>query len=713
MSLRRGYFALGLLCLLLMASSVQAELLGLQPSFPVCLFNSSGTLTYDAASDAMLMDSRPLAVRFSPTTFPCTVKPTTAGGECDLKISVQVDSTGALAGGTTGNDLILIGAVDQDGDGTYDYDGVLLSGEVVQFGYLDSSATVDTYDFRFAVTGGSLSNYYYGGDIAVRVTSESSNFANDFTVSFAGGAKGILGPVNSACALELAIEACVQIPPPPPTVSDCDGKVISMGLKYTGLGCEATSHTQRAKKVSCVGDPGLAEPVSVLVTDKKGKKVWASQNGVSIGDIVLVEAANAKKKKLSGETKVSIFNAEGALIQETCFQTSCSEPLNVGDQFGSMRLVSITSNKGGTVVEEPEDPDLCITEIPAVTGPHCQGQVRTLRLRYTGAGPSATNHTQDPSKVACSGDAGSASPVRIVITNDNDDEVFLDTGTDASVTLGEVVDVVAQNGGQDVLGSVTKAKIYDKNGGLLEDIYFHTSCSQPLNLGDRFSSLEVFGMDTTEASVVIGMPVLYTYTITNNSDIFPLTNVGVVDDVIGLIPGSPVAWLGPGETVVLSTTQWVSEETTSTAVVTGYIGLGTCEDMASVTITKAEPPVGLQECTSKIKALLLEYTGPAVAGACVSIVADKAWNTPVVYSDINLTAGMILSSPTENGFSVDAEAHNCTDLGSKISILINSSEEVIHTSCSTPLVRGEAAPLNDPKGDPSPNWRVVEFTQKN
>jgi hypothetical protein len=39
-------------------------------------------------------------------------------------------------------------------------------------------------------------------------------------------------------------------------------------------------------------------------------------------------------------------------------------------------------------------------------------------------------------------------------------------------------------------------------------------------------------------------------------------------------------------------------------------------------------------------------------------------------------------------------------------------EEVIHTSCSVPFVAGAPAPLDDPKGDPSPNWFVESFTQK-
>jgi hypothetical protein len=45
-------------------------------------------------------------------------------------------------------------------------------------------------------------------------------------------------------------------------------------------------------------------------------------------------------------------------------------------------------------------------------------------------------------------------------------------------------------------------------------------------------------------------------------------------------------------------------------------------------------------------------------------------------------------------------------------IYVNGIEEGIHTSCSTPFLAGEPAPLDDPKGDPSPNWFVVRFSQK-
>jgi len=75
-------------------------------------------------------------------------------------------------------------------------------------------------------------------------------------------------------------------------------------------------------------------------------------------------------------------------------------------------------------------------------------------------------------------------------------------------------------------------------------------------------------------------------------------------------------------------------------------------------------------------------------------------------------SGTILSSPGENGFSIDATAHGKSELGSKTRIRINGVEEVLHTNCSTPLEAGKSAPLDKPMGDLSPNWFVVNFTQK-
>ena len=71
----------------------------------------------------------------------------------------------------------------------------------------------------------------------------------------------------------------------------------------------------------------------------------------------------------------------------------------------------------------------------------------------------------------------------------------------------------------------------------------------------------------------------------------------------------------------------------------------------------------------------------------------------------------ILTLGSENGWTVDAGAHGESNLGSRMSISINGVPEEHHTSCSTPYVTNQPAPLDDPKGDPSSLWFVVGFSQ--
>ena len=374
-------------------------------------------------------------------------------------------------------------------------------------------------------------------------------------------------PTPPECDLEVTKEACVLVP----GGDQCfkGNKIKSMILEYTGDGCGASSHSQKADKVKCNGDPSAAEPVDIFITGgRRGEKLWGSALGIPIGGTVWADAANEGKNNLDAETKVIITNDSGDVIQEVKFHTSCSQPLAVGDQFGSMLLTSLTTTEGGTVGS-----DTCSTELPA-------------------------------------------------------------TGADVE----------------------------------------------------------------------------YTYTITNTGPT-TVTNVTVIDDVFGVVPGSPIALIAAGESVVLTLTEFLSDETTNTVVVTADEG---CSARATATITKA-PPEPL-ECTTKVQKMLLEYIGPTVSGpVTVTIKADKFKDDPVSYNmGGDLVAGTVLSSPAENDWTIDATAHGQNELGAKTEISINGVKEVIHTSCSTPVVSGQPAPLDgrDIKGDPSPNWFVVDFLQK-
>ncbi|MCH8149639.1 MAG: hypothetical protein IH987_16910, partial [Planctomycetes bacterium] len=101
------------------ASISYAELIGVGDnlSSPVIVFDSRGTTTYDAASDLFSVDAAPIAIRFTPADRPRTINPTGDPPMENVSINIFVDENGDLIGGVPGDDLIVIGEVDSDGDG--------------------------------------------------------------------------------------------------------------------------------------------------------------------------------------------------------------------------------------------------------------------------------------------------------------------------------------------------------------------------------------------------------------------------------------------------------------------------------------------------------------------------------------------------------------------------------------------------------------------
>ncbi len=119
---------------------------------------------------------------------------------------------------------------------------------------------------------------------------------------------------------------------------------------------------------------------------------------------------------------------------------------------------------------------------------------------------------------------------------------------------------------------------------------------------------------------------------------------------------------------------------------------------------------GGDACTSKIAATSLKYTGDPLTNVTVKFVGkSKQSNASSEYNLATLNTGDILDDGS--GWTVSGLPG---DLGSKMSIFINGElHEVHHTSCSVEYVKGLPAPLDNPKGNPSPNWEVVDFIEKN
>ncbi|MHC4986568.1 MAG: SdrD B-like domain-containing protein [Planctomycetota bacterium] len=168
-------------------------LLGINLEFPQGPYDATGTVAYTAGTQSFDSEATPLAFRFSATEARPILAPR------DFQLHIQVDNAGNLIGGVAGDDLVIEGQIDRYGDGSIDFDGVLLTGEIAAFGSLDSGGTVDQYDFRFTPTGGDLvtAGFFTGMDIGVRMTSALSTFTDDWTIDFNGRAQGVFGAIES------------------------------------------------------------------------------------------------------------------------------------------------------------------------------------------------------------------------------------------------------------------------------------------------------------------------------------------------------------------------------------------------------------------------------------------------------------------------------------------------------------------------------------
>ena len=154
-----------------------------------------------------------------------------------MAIHVLVNNSGGLISGTPGDDLKVDGDLDLDGNSLTTGDnlsGVLLTGEVLGFGYAEAGAT-DRYDFRFAVTGGLLASMFAGKDIGITVQSENSTFNNDFTLDFTGGAKGNIGAINPLPA-HIIVDK----------ITDPAGDATSFNFNATGTGYSGFGLTDAA-----------------------------------------------------------------------------------------------------------------------------------------------------------------------------------------------------------------------------------------------------------------------------------------------------------------------------------------------------------------------------------------------------------------------------------------------------------------------------------
>jgi hypothetical protein len=301
-----------------------------------------------------------------------------------------------------------------------------------------------------------------------------------------------------------------------------------------------------------------------------------------------------------------------------------------------------------------QNPPSCLT----------MGKPTSLVFEYTGAACSATTNTQggkatcttsgtlnDPVGVRAAGSSTFGSYVYTVTPSTG-----INTGSKFTVTYG---------------GSTLKSDSYFevKDGqGDKQLLKIHTSCSQPLAVGDQFGSLKLVGFNGATG----GQDVNYGYTVTNLGA--PVTVTSIVDDKLGNVGSVPIN-LATGGSTQFTEMATIIGTTTNRVDVTATTGSGqqcTATDSVTVTLTPPPPPEW-STCKGKLKSFTLIW--PSNEGTIyISGIKNDA---PVEASGTYKGLGKVTPGQTV----VFADAWSTNDLYLNISGAL-SGKSTFHVSCS-------------------------------
>ena len=314
-------------------------------------------------------------------------------------------------------------------------------------------------------------------------------------------------------------------------------------------------------------------------------------------------AANAKNDVdwvitfANGDTAVSRFHRSCSDAQMNGPE-DCGLPQGDGkdDDAGLANIWALEGMAGNGLALDCTAPDptpstatACEFSTPAP--PHCQGKVEAITFRYVDGDCVIAPNDQE-GRATCVVDGAAGEPVRIVVS-DGGSKIYLDTGAPGSVGVGDVLTATAASAGETQFASNSLIEIFSETGDLLQEVEFHTSCSKPLNLGDRFGSLVVLGLDTTEGgSASLGAEVRYDYRFTNNAGA-PFTGYAV-DDQLGVLLDPLV--LGPApesssvETVSRTVFVLPGDDNVTINTAAAFASDDTLCGSASASVTRVPPP---------------------------------------------------------------------------------------------------------------------------
>ncbi len=305
-----------------------------------------------------------------------TAQPTLVTGTNtrSFDLQLQVDDSGNLIGGTPGDDLRIFGMVDTADNGTLS--GVLLTGEILDFGYYDHGSTYEEFDFLFQPTGGALMPYFGTMKGGLYMMSYGSDFTGDFTTNFSGTTFGYLGPVERpAISMDKFVRVETVTDEGPGSRTYNPRTPVTLTFDYTGGGEDATDTYQRWNQYSVGGDPDDAPVVDIIASSKAKFENVLPENTyysgqVTLGEQFVVAVDNAATSYSSTSTSQHTPNlfkpdtyiyildhATGEVLQSIKYHTSGSEPIVAGDVIGGLTLTgfSFPDGKGAKVGQEPPE----------------------------------------------------------------------------------------------------------------------------------------------------------------------------------------------------------------------------------------------------------------------------------------------------------------------------------------------------------------------
>jgi len=296
------------------------------------------------------------------------------------------------------------------------------------------------------------------------------------------------------CDLQIDKTCCVT-QPVLPDLDICDGEVVRMEFEFTGDKC-SKSNNEQGKKFKCYGKRPIRDPATITPLGHGGSTtvVATPSSGIMDGDIVTLTSTTGT---FPNRTKLKIRGDWGRR-QKLKIDTSCNRALRCDDRFGALKLVGLESTLGGYVdCSAPPPPPTC--DAPgSPAGTPCDAKVVDLVLEYTGQACQSPLPNPQSGAASCTGDTTGAVDVGVVYTGRHGYKQNI--APSSGINDGDLIRVSSTwRGGL----FPNQSYLITDASGVLQEVGFHTSCSEPFALGDQFGPFEVVEMTTKNGSHLV------------------------------------------------------------------------------------------------------------------------------------------------------------------------------------------------------------------